>query len=289
MKHLNIIIITGLSGSGKATAATALEDLGYYCVDNMPVVLLPKFLTLPIKRSPDVKGIVFVMDLREKEFLLKYPEIFDQLREKGYQFQLFFLEADESTLIRRFSQTRRQHPVSTKNSLAENIREEMEQLAELRRDADLVIDTSHYNLHKLKSVVSEIVKQNSTYDTMAVNILSFGYKYGIPQGIDLMVDVRFLQNPYFVDELKHRSGLDDEVSNYVLNNDQARIFLEKYLALIDYLIPQYRIEGKKYLTIAVGCTGGRHRSVAVAMRLARHLKEAFEENKVSVTHRDIDL
>lgn len=288
MKRLNIIIITGLSGSGKATAATALEDAGYYCVDNMPVVLLPKFLELPIKSSPEVSGIVFVMDLREKEFLLKYPPILDQLREKGYNFQLLFLEADEKALMMRFSQTRRQHPISTKDSLIENIRNEIEQLSGLRKDADQVIDTTHYNLHKLKSVVADIVKNNTAHDTMAINILSFGYKYGLPQGADLVVDVRFLQNPYFVNELKELSGLDDNVSQYVLNNAPAQTFLEKYLALIDYLIPQYKIEGKNYLTIAVGCTGGRHRSVAVTMRIAQHL-EALQEKDISVTHRDIDL
>ncbi len=287
MKRLNIIIITGLSGSGKATAATALEDAGYYCVDNMPVVLLPKFLELPIKSSPEVAGIVFVMDLREKEFLLKYPSILDQLREKGYNFQLLFLEADEKALMMRFSETRRQHPISAKNNLIENIRDEIKQLSGLRKDADQIIDTTHYNLHKLKSVVAGIVKNNTALDTMAINILSFGYKYGLPQGADLVVDVRFLQNPFFVNELKELSGLNDDVSQYVLNNDPAQTFLEKYVALIDYLIPQYKIEGKNYLTIAVGCTGGRHRSVAVAMKLVQHL-EALKEKNVSVTHRDID-
>lgn len=288
MKRLNIIIITGLSGSGKATAATALEDAGYYCVDNMPVVLLPKFLELPIKRSPEVSGIVFVMDLREKEFLVKYPSILNQLREKGYNFQLLFLEAEEKALMMRFSQTRRQHPISTKNSLVENIRDEIEQLSGLRKDADRVIDTTHYNLHKLKSVIAGIVKKNTTLDTMAINILSFGYKYGVPQGADLVVDVRFLQNPYFVNELKEFSGLNADVSQYVINNTPAQTFLEKYFALIDYLVPQYKIEGKRYLTIAVGCTGGRHRSVAVAMRIVQHF-EALKEKNISVTHRDIDL
>lgn len=288
MKRLNIIIITGLSGSGKATAATALEDAGYYCVDNMPVVLLPKFLELPIKKSPEVSGMVFVMDLREKEFLIKYPSILNQLREKGHNFQLLFLEAEENALMMRFSQTRRQHPISTKNSLVENIRDEIEQLSGLRKDADRIIDTTHYNLHKLKSVVAGIVKKNTAHDTMAINILSFGYKYGVPQGADLVVDVRFLQNPYFVNELKEFSGLNDDVSQYVLNNTPAQTFLEKYFALIDYLIPQYKIEGKRYLTIAVGCTGGHHRSVAVAMTIVQHF-EALKEKNISVTHRDIDL
>ncbi len=288
MKRLNIIIITGLSGSGKATAATALEDAGYYCVDNMPVVLLPKFLELPIKRSPEVSGIVFVMDLREKEFLVKYPSILNQLREKGYNFQLLFLEAEEKALMMRFSQTRRQHPISTKNSLVENIRDEIEQLSGLRKDADRVIDTTHYNLHKLKSVIAGIVKKNTALDTMVINILSFGYKYGVPQGADLVVDVRFLQNPYFVNELKEFSGLNADISQYVLNNTPAQTFLEKYFSLIDYLVPQYKIEGKRYLTIAVGCTGGRHRSVAVAMRIVQHF-EALKEKNISVTHRDIDL
>ncbi len=288
MKHLNIIIITGLSGSGKSTAATALEDSGYYCVDNMPVVLLPKFLELPIKSSPGISGIVFVMDLRDSDFIIKYPSIFTQLREKGCNFELFFLEADEQTLLRRFSQTRRNHPVSSKDSLADNIKEEMNQLSGLRKDADRIIDTSHYNLHKLKSVIASIVKKNQTLDTISINIMSFGYKYGVPQGADLVIDVRFLQNPYFVAELKPFSGLNSEVSKYVLDNDQAQAFLEKYLSLLDFLVPQYKNEGKNYLTIAVGCTGGRHRSVAVAMNVFQYMQEIKEKN-ISVTHRDIDL
>lgn len=288
MKRLNIIIITGLSGSGKATAATAFEDLGYYCVDNMPVDLLPKFLEFPIRSFSEVSGIVFVMDLRDSGFIEKYSGIFGGLRDKGFLFEVLFLEADEKTLLRRFSQTRRQHPVSTENSLIENIKAEINQLAGLRKDADRVIDTSLYNLHKLKAVIEGIVKQNKPSDTLSINIMSFGYKYGLPQGVDLVVDVRFLQNPYFIPELKPLSGLNKDVSDYVLTNEQAQTFLQKYFSLLDFLVPQYKAEGKSYLTIAVGCTGGRHRSVAVATSVCRHLQEHDEKN-ISITHRDIDL
>ena len=288
MNLYNIIILTGLSGSGKSTAITSLEDSGYYCVDNLPIELLLKFLELPIKSVSIISGLAFVMDLRDSSFLSQHASVFDSLHEKGYNFELIFLEADDSVLLRRFSQTRRPHPVTSNDQLIDNIREERKQLVDLRKAAHRIIDTSSYNLHDLKFEMTGIVKSSHTDDGLRLSVMSFGYKYGIPSGADLVVDVRFLQNPYFVKELKPLSGLDDGVSSFVLKNEPARIFVEKYISLLDFLIPQYQREGKSYLTIAVGCTGGRHRSVAVAAEITGYLKSVYKNN-LSITHRDIDL
>lgn len=287
MKKLKIIIITGLSGSGKSTAISAFEDAGFYCVDNMPVALLPKFLELPIESNSEITGLAFVMDLREKSFLYRYSLVFDSLKKKGYQFKILFLEADEETLLKRYSQTRRHHPLSQDKSLLEGIRIEQEQLKELKIIADKIIDTSRYTVHDLKSVINNIAQQSKNFAPMSINILSFGFKYGTPHDASLIMDVRFLSNPYFVPELKDFNGKSQEVKNYVLNNDKAHRFLKKYLGLLDYLIPLYEKEGKAYLTIAVGCTGGRHRSVTIAEALFEHIKKP--ERQIIVTHRDIDL
>ncbi|MBW1726842.1 MAG: RNase adapter RapZ [Deltaproteobacteria bacterium] len=287
MKKLKIIIITGLSGSGKSTAISAFEDAGFYCVDNMPVALLPKFLELPIESDSEIAGLAFVMDLREKSFLSRYPFVFDSLKEKGYRFKILFLEAEEETLLKRYSQTRRHHPLSQDKSLLEGIRIEQDQLKDLKRTADKIIDTSRYNVHKLKSVINYIAQQSKIFAPMKINILSFGFKYGTPHDASLIMDVRFLANPYFVPELKALNGKSPDIKNYVLNNNEATRFLKKYLGLLDYLIPLYEKEGKSYLTIAVGCTGGRHRSVSIAEAIFEHIKKPGRQ--IIITHRDISL
>jgi UPF0042 nucleotide-binding protein len=287
MKNLNIIIITGLSGSGKSTAMSALEDAGYYCVDNMPVLLFPKFLDLPLKSSPGIIGLAFVMDLREKEFITTYPSVFKDLTDKGYVFQIIFLEADEKVLIRRFSQTRRQHPLTAGATLIESIRLERSLLSGIRDQADKIIDTSLYDVRTLKTVIKSMAEKNVNSESMRINILSFGFKYGIPQDADLVMDVRFLRNPYFVPDLKDFSGLNPEVRRYVLDDPDIPAFLERYIGLIDYLVPRYAREGKRYLTVAVGCTGGRHRSVTIAEILLEHLMKS--DVQVTITHRDIGM
>jgi len=287
VKKLKIIIITGLSGSGKSTAISAFEDAGFYCVDNMPVALLPKFLELPIESDFEIAGLAFVMDLREKSFLSRYSLVFDSLKKKGYQFKILFLEAEEETLLKRYSQTRRHHPLSQDKSLLEGIRIEQEQLKDLKITADKIIDTSRYNVHNLKSVINYIAQQSKNFAPMKINILSFGFKYGTPHDASLIMDVRFLANPYFVPELKALNGKSPDIKNYVLNNDEARRFLKKYLDLLDYLIPLYEKEGKSYLTIAVGCTGGRHRSVSITEAIFEHIKKPGRQ--IIITHRDINL
>ena len=287
MKKFNIFIITGLSGSGKSCAIAALEDTGFYCVDNMPVALLPKFVELPIESDSEIAGLAFVMDLREKGFLSMYPSVFESLKEKGYKLTILFLEADENILLERYSQTRRHHPLSQGKSLLEGIRTEQEQLTKLKIAADKIINTSYYNVHKLKSVIRNIALQSKDFAPMSINILSFGFKYGVPTDASLIMDVRFLLNPHFVPDLKALDGNAEKVQNYVLNNDDTRTFLKKYMDFLDYLIPLYEKEGKAYLTLGVGCTGGRHRSVVIAEAISKHIKTP--DRKIMVTHRDIDL
>jgi UPF0042 nucleotide-binding protein len=287
LKKIKITIITGLSGSGKSTAIAAFEDAGFYCVDNMPVELLPKFLELPIESDPEIAGLAFVMDLREKGFISKYKSIFESLKEKGHDFKIIFLEAIEEILLQRYSQTRRHHPISKGKSLLDRIRTEQKQLKSLKIAADKIINTSHFSVHDLKSVINDIAQKSKNLAPMRINILSFGFKYGIPHDADLIIDVRFLANPYFVPELKDLDGKTKEIKNYVLNNNETRIFLKKYLDLLDYLIPLYEKEGKTYLTFAVGCTGGRHRSVTIAQCIFEHIIK--QESRIIITHRDIDL
>jgi len=279
-----IFIITGLSGSGKSTALDALEDAGFYCIDNMPVALLPKFLEMPVERGSGISGIALVMDLREKGFLARYKAVFSKIRKKGYYFEILFLEAEEEVLVQRYSETRRQHPMSTGKSLLDDIRLEKEQLEDLRSAADLVLNTSEFNVHELKSKIQDIAQKSKKNVPMRINVLSFGFKYGIPYDADLIMDVRFMANPHFIPELKALDGEAQEIKDFVLGHADTRAFLEKYLALLDDLIPLYEKEGKAYLTIAFGCTGGRHRSVTIARTVYEHILAMGKT--VELNHRD---
>ena len=284
MKNITILIITGLSGSGKSTALAALEDGGFYCIDNMPVDLLPKFLEMPMEPGAEITGIALVMDLREKSFLAKYSAVFNELKQKGYHFEILFLEAEEEILLQRYSTTRRQHPLSPEKSLLDGIRTEKKQLENLRLAADLVINTSKFNVHELKSKILDIAQRSKELVPMQINVLSFGYKHGIPYAAVLFMDVRFLVNPYFIPDLKELDGETQEIRDFVLNHDETREFLKRYQNLLDYLIPLYEKEGKAYLTIALGCTGGRHRSVTIAKTIYEHI--AARGNTVELNHRD---
>jgi UPF0042 nucleotide-binding protein len=286
VKRLPIIIITGLAGSGKSTAMAALEDAGFYCVDNMPVALLPKFLQLPIESDTEIAGFALVMDLREKGFLSKYNKIFKSLKKKGYPFEILFLEAKEDILVQRYSATRRQHPLSQGKSVLEGIRAERQQLEDLRAVSDKIIDTSNYNVHELKLKISEVARKSKKIGAMQIQIISFGFKHGVPLDADLIIDVRFLINPYFVAELKHLDGENAKIKDFILSNEDTQTFLNKYLDLLDYLIPMYEKEGKAYLTVAIGCTGGRHRSVTIARTIFDHIRK--NRNQTEIVHRDID-
>jgi UPF0042 nucleotide-binding protein len=287
MASYKIIIITGLSGSGKSTAIAALEDTGFYCVDNMPVELLPKFLELPMNSDTEIKGLAFVMDIREKGFLISWPAVFDDLRQKDHQFEILFLEAEETVLLKRFSQTRRHHPLVRDKSLLEGIREEKKILEPLKEAASRIIDTSNCNIHDLKSIIFNLAQSTVGTVAMRIKIMSFGFKHGIPHDTDLIIDVRFLANPHFIPELKQFDGKNKKVQNYVLTNQTTQTFLLKFNDLLDFLIPLYEKEGKSYLTIAVGCTGGQHRSVVIAETIFNHINKPGRP--VDINHRDIDI
>jgi UPF0042 nucleotide-binding protein len=286
MKNLRVVIITGLSGSGKSTALRALEDIGFFCVDNLPVVLLPKFLAITTIASPEIKQVAMVMDLRERSFLEKYKRIFTRLKEKGYRIEILFLDSTDDSLLHRFSETRRTHPLSEKGSIMEGVLLEREKLSSLKQMADKVIDTTSTNVHQLKDIVQRYFLPASGHKKMIVNVISFGYRYGLPADADLVFDVRFLPNPYFVEELKRYDGQNTAVRDFVLNNKESRQFLDKALDLMNLLIPLYEREGKVRLNVALGCTGGKHRSVVMANQLSSH----FSAMKyiVNVNHRDIN-
>ena len=285
MDNLIIYIVTGLSGSGKSSALEALEDEGFYCVENMPIDLLPKFLELPTKSALDAAGLAFVMDIRQKGFLQNYASVFDGLKAKGHKFEILFLEADEKTLLQRYSQTRRQHPVSSERTLVESIQKEKKQFEHLRDAADRIIPTTHYNVHELKAYIRGLIKNRRERISTRITVMSFGFKFGTPAYADLIIDVRFIKNPYFIPELKDLDGLSDAIKAFVASDPQTQLFLDKYLDLLNFLIPLYEKEGKAYLTIAVGCTGGKHRSVVISEQIYAHLRETGQH--IDISHRDI--
>jgi UPF0042 nucleotide-binding protein len=286
MKRLPILIITGLSGSGKTTVIKALEDLGYFCLDNMPIVLLPKFLELRISSSSEISKVAVVIDIRGKEFLETSPRLIHDLRRQGYNIEVLFLDCEDEILVRRFNETRRSHPLAKERPLMEGIQEERQYLGPLRAISDKVIDTSHYNVHQLKEVIAQTFAAPSTLSRLHVFLQSFGFRYGVPSNTDVLMDVRFLPNPYFVENLKNRTGEDQEVAKYVLDRQETKEFLEKFQQLIAWLLPLYEKEGKSYLTVSIGCTGGQHRSVVLVDRLRIFFEE--QQYKVTVHHRDIN-
>ena len=286
MRGLRVVIVTGLSGSGKSVTIKALEDLGFFCADNLPVVLLPKFLELCLQSGGEISKVALVMDLRERDFLQEYPRIFQGLIDEGYDMEILFLEASDTTLVRRFQETRRPHPLADGDSILEGIKLERERLAGLRDIATWVIDTSDITVHQLKALIRDHFGQASGAKRMPVSLVSFGYRYGMPPEADLVMDVRFLPNPYFVPGLKELTGEEPEVADYVLKEPETKEFIDRFEALMDFLLPLYGREGKAYLTVAIGCTGGKHRSVVIANRLGR----IFEEKgyRVRVRHRDAE-
>lgn len=285
MKNLRVVIITGMSGSGKTTSLRALEDVGFFCVDNLPVVLLPEFLEIQSAAAKDVSKVAMVMDLREKSFLDTYPQIFKQLNEKGYKIEILFLDAGDDALLHRFSETRRTHPLSPRGSIMEGILHEREKLSPLKQMADKTIDTTSLNVHQLKDSVQRFFI-DSTFRKMVIQVISFGYRYGLPADADMVLDVRFLPNPYFVETLKHFNGHDARVRDYVLEGVESRTFIKKLFELMALLIPLYEKEGKARFNIALGCTGGKHRSVVMSNELVTYF--AKQDYMVSVSHRDIN-
>lgn len=276
-----IVILTGLSGSGKTVALRAIEDAGYYCVDNLPIALIGSFAAI-ISRNREIRKIGIGIDIREKGSLSEINDVLKTLRKK-YRAEVLFLEAEKDVLVRRFRETRRPHPLG--GVVEEAIPVEKERLAPLREIADRVVDTSSFTPHQLRQLVTTFYGVQTRKKAMNITIISFGFKFGAPQNIDLLFDARFLPNPNFIPELKPLKGTDKRVSDYVLHNTATQSYLKKIGALIDFLIPQYIKEGRPYLTIGVGCTGGNHRSPAIAEQLQRHLKKHPVD--LGVVHRDL--
>ena len=278
----SLVIVSGLSGAGRTTAMKALEDLGFFCVDNLPVVLLEPFVEL-FRAGSD--RLAVAVDVRERSFLAAFPEVHDRLRSVGLPTVLLYLDASDEVLAQRFSETRRVHPTRGSGSLFDDIGREREMMVPIARRADLVIDTSHMSVHDLKRRVTRHFTGAERSTLMEIELVSFGFRHGLPEAADLMIDVRFLPNPNFEATLRERTGLDPEVAAFVLEAPGTREFMAKLCEFVDFLVPRYQEEGKAHLTVALGCTGGQHRSVAVARALERHLLE--RKFDVRVTHRDV--
>lgn len=276
-----LVIITGMSGSGKASVLKAFEDLGYYCVDNLPVDLIPQFAEL--SHTSDVARTALVVDIREGAQLKKLPAIIKELK-KSIDTKVIFLEASDDVIIRRFSETRRPHPLGKSTTVPKAIATEREALLHIRNLADFIIDTSKFNVHELRAHSIEQFRRDPSDNEIAVSCVSFGYKHGVPQDVDLLFDVRFLPNPHFIPELRPYTGKHPKVRKYVASFPQTREFIDRISKLLIYLLPHYVREGKSYLTIGFGCTGGQHRSVMIAEEVRKRLAAAGYN--VGVTHRD---
>ncbi|HXA66151.1 MAG TPA: RNase adapter RapZ [Bryobacteraceae bacterium] len=283
LKRAELVIITGLSGSGKGTVLKAFEDLGYYAVDNLPIGLIPKFAELT-REAANVRRAALVIDIREGHTLKQFPAIFKKLRSR-ISATLLFLEADDRTIVRRFSETRRPHPLGVDASVLKSIRDEREQLAPIRAVADHIINTSKFNVHELREVIGDKFQGGREEAKIRIDITSFGYRHGVPQDSDLVFDVRFLPNPNYIPAFKNLTGRHPSVARYIRSFPQSIEFIDRISELLIYLIPHYIREGKSYLTIAFGCTGGHHRSVMIASEIRKRLAKAGF--KVKETHRDV--
>jgi UPF0042 nucleotide-binding protein len=283
MKDDRFLIITGISGSGKTVASRFLEDLGYYCVDNLPAKLIPSLVNLWLRKEVEIEKVALVVDMREPGFLSEFPKVLEQIRKKTSP-RLVFLDASDDTLLKRFSETRRPHPITRNKSVIEAIRLERKRLAPIKEMADEVFDTSTININQLKDQLTKrLVKKKG--QALQIALVSFGYKYGLPPDSDLIFDTRFLPNPFYIDELRGESGRSKKVRDYVLKSGETRSFLERLIRFLDYLIPKFVAEGKSYLTISIGCTGGKHRSVVIVDRLRDYLRH--KRYDIKVYHRDV--
>ena len=284
---MRFVIVTGMSGAGKITALKIFEDNGYYCVDNLPIDLIENFADLLFTQTSEKNKAAMGVDIRSGEQLDKINDVLKNLKKKDQNFEILFLDCSNSTLIKRFKETRRSHPMGDADSVENEINAEREQLKYLRDHADYIIDTSNLLVRDLTAEIEKIFVMHQDYRNLFVTIMSFGFKYGVPADCDLVFDVRFLPNPYYVPELKHKTGEQQEVRDFVLDSPISREFLDKLIDMIKFLIPHYIDEGKNQLVIGIGCTGGHHRSVTVANELYRQLNNVDAKYGIRISHRDI--
>lgn len=278
--------MTGMSGGGKSTALKMLEDAGFYCVDNLPISLMEKFVELISMPNSEVSKVALGLDVRTDQSFEDATRIVAQLKEKGYAFEILFMDADENVLIKRYKETRRVHPLALEGRVEEGVRRERKVLEKIRRGADYVIDTTNLLTRELKEELDRIFVENGEYNSLMVTVMSFGFKYGIPVDADLVFDVRFLPNPFYIEELKDKTGNDREIQEFVMSNEEAESFMDKLTDMIHFLIPNYVKEGKYRLVVAIGCTGGKHRSVTLANELYKRMKDKGNYG-MKLYHRDI--
>lgn len=283
---IRFVIVTGMSGAGRGSALRMLEDMGYFCVDNLPVPLIPKLTKVFIGESKSIDRVALGIDIRNQEGLSELNDILEAMKEAGYRYEILFLEADSNVLIKRYKETRRNHPLALQGRVDKAIEAERVELELIKKKADYILDTSHMLVRDLKQEIDKIFLDKTEYENFFVTILSFGFKYGIPEDSDLVFDVRFLPNPYYIPELKPLTGNDSDVYEYVMTTEQATIFLKQLFQMIQFLIPNYIIEGKNQIVISIGCTGGKHRSVSMANALAKKMNKLPYGLKVE--HRDIE-
>lgn len=284
---MRFVVVTGMSGGGKTTAMKMLEDAGFYCVDNLPVSLVEKFLELIAVPESEINKVALGLDVRTDMYVEDAKKILRQVKEKGYPVEILFMDGDDSVLIKRYKETRRVHPLAQDGRVEDGVKRERQILEDIRKDADYVIDTTNVLTRELKAELDRIFVQNEEYNSLMVTVMSFGFKYGIPVDADLVFDVRFLPNPYYVDALRPKTGNDKEVQDFVMNSAESEEFLKKLEDMIAFLIPNYVKEGKNRLVIAIGCTGGKHRSVTIANALHDRLKDQGEYG-IRLDHRDIE-
>ncbi len=285
---MRLVIVTGMSGSGKSTVLKMMEDMGFYCVDNMPVSLIDKFVELLDMPNNEIEKVVLGLDARADQFFEEALQVVMGLKEKGYPIEILFLDADDKTLMKRYKESRRIHPLEPKGMIEDGIRKEREGLKVFREMADYVVDTTDLLTRDLKVSLDSIFVQDKEYNSLMINVMSFGFKHGIPADVDLVFDVRFLPNPYYVEELRPKTGNDKEIQEFVMASGDAEVFLDKLEDMLMFLIPNYVKEGKYRLVIAIGCTGGKHRSVTLANALYERMKNRGSYG-ITVSHRDIDV
>ena len=283
---MRFVVVTGMSGGGKSTALRMLEDAGFYCVDNLPVPLIEKFVELIAMPGSEVTKVALGLDVRADKPFGDAQKILEKLRENGYNFEILFMEAGDKVLLKRYKETRRMHPLSQDGRVEDGIRKERAILDDIKGKSDYVIDTSNLLTRELKEEIDRIFVQNEEYNSLMITILSFGFKHGIPADADLVFDVRFLPNPFYIEELKYKTGNDREVQDYVMSFAEAEIFVDKLTDMIEFLIPNYVKEGKYQLVIGIGCTGGKHRSVTLANKLYGRLKNKGNYG-LKIAHRDV--